>query len=530
MKRWLIILALASVIAVPFVLRPKAESISSSDDVLVLITPHNEAIRHEFGLAFANWYEARTGRTVALDWRVIGGTSEIARFLASEYTASFRYHWERTLRKPWNFSVQGSFADGRLLDDASALEKEARAAFLASNVSCGIDLFFGGGPYDFIRQARMGQLVETRVFETHPEWFTPDIIPSEYAGEGYYDPEHRWTGTVLSSYGMIYNQDVLTLREIEQPPQQWEDMRDPRLLGSIALTDPTKSGSIAKAFENVIQQQMQGELDKTPDDEARAVRAGWVRGLQLLQLAAANARYFTDSSQKPPIDVAAGNCAIGMCIDFYGRQQAEAVRRRGDSARVDYVSPPGGSVSSVDPIGILRGAPNHEVAELFIEFVMSMDGQKIWNFKPGVVGGPRHFALRRLPVRRDFYREEHKPFRSDPEDEPYAAGEQLIYRAHWTGALFREMSFVIRVMGFDAHQELVAAWRAINDAGQPAAAMAVLQDMSAIDYDTAQGLIKNTLGSRNKVEELQLAKKLGNHFREQYAKAAQIARAHSPSR
>ena len=524
MKRWLIILALATVIAVPFVLRPKSKSTSSADDVLVLITPHNEAIRHEFGSAFATWYEARTGRSVALDWRVIGGTSEIARFLASEYMASFRYRWETELGKPWNFAIQGAFSDGRLPPDASNMEQAARATFLESDVSCGIDLFFGGGPYDFIRQASMGQLVKTRVFETHPEWFAPEVIPLEYAGEGYYDPEHRWTGTVLSSYGMIYNRDVLTLLGIEDAPVQWDDLRDPRLLGSIALTDPTKSGSIAKAFENVIQQQMQTELDVTPADEERAVRAGWTRGLQLLQLAAANARYFTDSSQKPPIDVAAGNCAIGMCIDFYGRQQAEAVRRRGDSSRVDYVSPPGGSVSSVDPIGILRGALNHEVAELFIEFVMSMDGQKIWNFRPGVAGGPQHFALRRLPVRRDFYTEELKPFRSDPEDEPYAASEQLIYRPEWTGALFREMSFVIRVMGFDAYQELVAAWETINAAGQPAEAMAVLQDMSAVDYDTARSRIKNVIGSRNKVEELLLAKELGNRFRQQYAKAAEIAR------
>ena len=92
------------------------------------------------------------------------------------------------------------------------------------------------------------------------------------------------------------------------------------------------------------------------------------------------------------------------------------------------------------------------------------------------------------------------------------------------------MSFAIRVMGFDAHQELVAAWRTINEAGQPAAAMAVLQDMSAIDYDTAQGLVKNVIGSRNKVEELQLAKTLGNHFRQQYAKAALIAREHAQAR
>jgi len=525
LKRWAILGTLALVIAIPFLLRPSAKSVSAADDVLVIITPHNEAIRHEFGLAFTRWYEARTGRSIAIDWRVIGGTSEIARFLAGEYTAAFRNHWERELNRPWNFQVQSAFLDGRLPDDASEDEQLARSTFLNSTVSCGIDLFFGGGPYDFIRQARMGTLVPTRVFEKHPDWFVPEVIPYEYAGETYWDSDHRWVGTVLSSYGIIYNRDVLRLRGINEPPARWDDLGNPKLKGTVALTDPTKSGSIAKAFENVIQQQMQAELTDAPADEEGAVRRGWIRGLQLLQLAAANARYFTDSSQKPPIDVAAGNCAMGMCIDFYGRQQAEAVRRRGDSERVDYVSPPGGSVSSVDPIGILRGSPNAEAAELFVEFVMSMDGQKIWNFEPGTPGGPQHFALRRLPVRRDFYTPEMKVFRSDPEDEPYAAGEQLIYRAEWTSYLFREMSFIVRIMGFDTHTELTEAWGEIIAADMPPEALAVLQDMSAVDYEIARGAVKDVIRSRNKAQELEMAKRLGNHFRQQYAEAARIARA-----
>ncbi|MCF3651917.1 ABC transporter substrate-binding protein [Synoicihabitans lomoniglobus] len=534
MKRVVILLALALTIAVPFLLRPPQQSLGAADDTLVIITPHNEAIRHEFGLAFAKWYEARTGRSVAVDWRVIGGTSEIARFLEGEYVASFRNHWTNTLGRSWSNTVQGAFHDGRLPTDASPEEKEARAAFLDSNVGCGIDLFFGGGTYDFIRQARAGRLVPSRIFTTHPEWFAPEIIPQEFAGEEYWDQEHRWMGTVLSSYGLIYNRDALAHRGLSEPPAQWDDLRDPRLRGAIALTDPTKSGSIAKAFENVIQQQMQRRLyalEATATDhdaaarEAQAVREGWIDGLQLLQIAAANARYFTDTSQKPPIDVATGNCAVGMCIDFYGRQQAEAVRRRGDSVRVDYVSPVGGSVSSVDPLGLLRGARHEEVAELFIEFVMSMTGQKLWNFEPGTADGPEHFALRRLPVRRDFYVDDFKPMRSDPEDAPYEAKEQLIYRANWTGALFREMSLVIRIMGFDTHPELTAAWADIVAAGRPPEAMAVLQDMSAVDYETALSKIKATLGSRDKVLELELAKELGAHFRIQYARAAEIARA-----
>lgn len=523
-KRWIILGSLALVIAVPFLLRPSAKSVGTADEVLVVITPHNEAIRHEFGLAFASWFEEQTGRTVAIDWRVIGGTSEIARFLAGEYTAAFRYHWENNLSNRWDFSVQSAFLDGRLPEDASAAEKEARTAFLESNVSCGIDLFFGGGPYDFIRQARMGTLVPSRVFEKYPDWFSEDVIPYSYAGETYWDEDHRWVGTVLSSYGMIYNRDVLELRDIAEPPASWRDLGNPKLIGSVALTDPTKSGSIAKAFENVIQQQMQAALADYPTDEDKAVSEGWMRGLQLLQLAAANSRYFTDSSQKPPIDVASGNCAIGMCIDFYGRQQEEAVRRRGDSIRVGYVSPPGGSVSSVDPIGILRGAPNYEVAELFVEFVMSLEGQKIWNFAPGTPGGPQHFALRRLPVRRDFYEQPWSEFRSDPNDEPYAAGEQLIYRAEWTSYLFREMSFIIRVMGFDAHPELQAAWQEIIDAGMPQEAIDVLQDMSVVNYELARTEVRDIIQSRNKTLELELAKELGNHFRKQYGRAAQIAR------
>jgi len=191
---------------------------------------------------------------------------------------------------------------------------------------------------------------------------------------------------------------------------------------------------------------------------------------------------------------------------------------------VGYVSPPGGSVSSVDPLGILRGAPNHEAAELFVEFVMSLDGQKIWNFAPGTAGGPQHFALRRLPVRRDFYRDDWKQFRSDPDDEPYAAGKQLIYRAEWTSYLFREMSFIVRVMGFDTHAELRDAWQELIDADLPPEALAELQDMSVVNYELARGNIKDVIQSRNKARELELAKDLGNHFRAQYRRAAEIAR------
>jgi hypothetical protein len=262
----------------------------------------------------------------------------------------------------------------------------------------------------------------------------------------------------------------------------------------------------------------------TKEIEDRAVRDGWDEGMRILRLIGANARYFTDSSQKPPIDVSQGNSAAGICIDFYGRYQAEAVKRRDDSGRLVYVTPRGGTVSSVDPIGLLRGAPHREVAEDFIEFTLSMAGQKLWNFKVGTPGGPVRFALRRLPVRKDYYAHtEWRQYRSDPEAEPYNVEDQLIYEPKWTGSLFREMSFSIRVMCLDTHAELVEAWKAIIAAGMPPRAMAELNDMSMLSYDRMFGPIRQALNSKNKVDEVRMANELGNQLRAQYRRAEDLA-------
>lgn len=538
-KQGIIIFTLLATLVLPFALRPAKEARAKADETLVIISPHNEAIRHEFGIAFAKWYRERTGRTVALDWRLIGGTSEIARYLESEYTASFQNHWTRGLKRKWSNDVLNGFANGSLPKDAPEEAKAARAAFLASDVSCGIDLFYGGGSYDFIRQAQAGRLVDSGIMKMHPEWFTEEVIPETFAGEAYWDKDGLWVGVVLSSFGIVANKDSLERLGVETPPRSWMDLADPRYAGEVALADPTKSGSIAKAFENVVQQQMQRTVfermatarfaseEAMKAAEARAVADGWAEGIRLLQRIGANARYFTDSAQKVPIDVAAGDCAVGMGIDFYGRQQQEAVRRRGANDRMTYVTPEGGAVASVDPVGLLRGAPNRAAAVAFIEYSLTMEGQKLWNLKPGVEGGPEYFALRRLPVRKDFYTLPGiTELMSDPEEQPYAEqADRLIYRPEWTGRLFRELAFTMRVMCLDTQPELKRAWRALIDAGMPEEALAVFQDVSAVSYEEAGGRIRAALRSKNKVDEIKLANELGNRFRAQYLRVVEMAKA-----
>jgi hypothetical protein len=61
-----------------------------------------------------------------------------------------------------------------------------------------------------------------------------------------------------------------------------------------------------------------------------------------------------------------------------------------------------------------------------------------------------------------------------------------------------------------------------------AQALAVLQDMSAISYERTTKDIRARLGSRNKVDEVRLAKDLAEAFRANYAKAQAIAEGAGP--
>ncbi|MDA0348549.1 MAG: ABC transporter substrate-binding protein [Verrucomicrobia bacterium] len=535
-KNIVIISLLTLVVGLPFLFRNKEEVAAPGTASVIIVTPHNESIRHEFGRGFREWYREKTGKDVVVDWRVLGGTSEIARYLQGEYTAAFRSHWTNDLGNKWNTEVQVSFADlSQVFDNTpndDTVKERARRAFLESEISCGIDVFFGGGNYDHNRQAQIGNTVASKLFETHPDWFGEGGIPELLSGERYWDPEGRWMGSVLSSYGMIYNLDSLNRLGIDEPPQHWWDLEDPRLFGEVAVCDPTKSGSITQAFEMIIQQQIQIRLAEfksaghSPEEaEALAVRVGWESGLRLIRRISGNAQYFTDSSMKPSIDVSLGQAAVGMTIDFYGKFQVESVDSRAALHRLGFVTPKGGSTISADPISLLRGAPNKELGEAFLEFVMSLEGQKLWSFKanPQQEGAPHRFSLRRTAIRPDIYSPANMPLMSDPDYQPFERASEFSYHAEWTNPLFSEIRFLIRVMCLDLHPELKEAWAALLENKFPAEATRVFDDMSLISYDAVFEKYAPTIGSGNPEAEVVLARELGTLFRNQYKEVLRLA-------
>jgi iron(III) transport system substrate-binding protein len=546
-KEALVVAAMLATLAGPFLLRPAGTTGPSRyDRRLVVMTPHHELIRREFGQAFSRHWKEKTGEVVFVDWRVPGGTSDIALMLKSEYLAAFQQHWEKELGREWTGKVAGACLDGKTVFSEGSEEERARKAFLESEAGIGVDLFFGGGPYDFQQQARAGVLVAgtkagkwglPAVREAHPEWFSESGIPETLSGETFRDKEERWAGTCLSSFGIVFNRDVLRRLGIEKEPGSWEDLADPRLMGQVALSDPSKSGSVTKAFEMVIQQKMReahdelkgrpqgGRLKKSDKElEEEAVREGWMEGLRLIQRIAANARYFTDSSPKIPLEVSRGDAAAGMCIDYYGRSAEEQTRGKEGRSRVGFVAPVGGTAVSVDPVGMLRGAPDSELATGFMEFVLSDAGQGLWGLKAGVPGGPKSVALRRLPVRRDWYQESRTPMMSDAEERPFEKAKLFHYEAEWTGPVFNAVRFLIRVMCVDAHSELREAWAELARAGFPKEATEAFHEIGLIHFANAATNVTQTLASRDKAQETRLARQLGEAFRKQYELAARLAR------
>ncbi|MEM7682540.1 MAG: ABC transporter substrate-binding protein [Planctomycetota bacterium] len=273
-------------------------------------------------------------------------------------------------------------------------------------------------------------------------FFQTAFPQAELGGSPLYDPELRWVGVVLSSFGVVYNVHAYERLGLE-PPTRWSDLARPELSHWVALANPSHSGSVRQAYNIALQ------------------RTGWNDGWWTLRRAFANARYFATSATKVPLDVSKRDAAAGLCIDFYGRFQAS------DSpGRVGYVDPweptPSGGRASLtfteaDPISMLRGAPNREVAGQFVRWLISQEGQLVWQLKAGAEGGPEQFELRRQPIRKDLY----GPGQAAWTDRELDAFESARALPQGTPSYFGSVAAVSNAMAIDIHQELSSAWEAI---------------------------------------------------------------------
>jgi iron(III) transport system substrate-binding protein len=357
MRRFILPILFLIVLATPLVLgriyRGAGSSALAPRDALqlVVVTPNVESIRREFGEAFSAWHQQKYGQAVFVDYRMLGGASDIVRFFETSRDAMF--------------AKQGTF---------------------------GIDVAWGGGDFLFDKRLKRAGVLEP--IKLPDELLRYALPRPQLGGVDLYDAKDgTWYGASLSSFGICFNRDVCRYLNVSEP-RTWSDLADPRFAGWLVLADPTRSGAANQAFMTIVERAM---LDA--HDAHQSENAGWARGMGLIRQIAANARLFTDASSSIPNVVASGDAAAAMTIDFYGRSEVEAV---GES-RMGYVEPSGATSVTPDPIAVVKGAPHREPAIRFVEFVLSPQGQRLWLTRAGAPGGPRLTSLRRLPVAPDAY-------------------------------------------------------------------------------------------------------------------------------
>ncbi len=525
------ILPMVILLAIPLAMRPRgiAEETDGEAAELIVLTPHAEPVKAEFAGAFDEYYFRKYGRHVKIEFRSVGGTADIVRYIADRFEAEFRRLYQsQGLQPKWQDYFGGIFANPGIDPEnhPDKLERHIRRSFLESNTGIGVDIFWGGGSYDHRRHALRGFAADGGAAGRHPEYFAPEVIPQEFAGELIYDPQGRYYGVCLASFGICFNPDRIRDLPSAAVPSRWSDLGDPAFFNSIVVSDPAKSGSANKCFESIIQQTMA---------EAGGLPEGWANGMNLIKRIIANSRAVTDSAGKVTRDIAAGDAAAGMAIDTYGLSSSEWSGRLWDGKpRIHYVPPKGGTAISADPVQILRGAPNRKTAEEFVDFLLSADGQKLWNYRVGTPGGPRKYSLRRPPVRKDMYRAEHLQYFADPGYNPYEAGAGFTYRPQWTSPYFNLIRTLIKCIALDVQPELAAAWRAITEAGGPEKVPEAMEEFNKLpfSYDEAgaAAALLRVSGSHTVLDVAAICRRWSANAAAHYRRAAELARQHTGER
>lgn len=373
-------------------------------DKLVLITPHHQNIRYEFEQAFVQYYQENFGKKVELEWRDVGGgSSSILRYLQNVYERS---------------------------DTAE------------------IDILFGGGEYPFQFLDNEGLL--------EPLTLQDDVlvnIPAVFGGMELYSKKKTWCGNVLSSFGFLYNKQLLEQLNIK-PPTKWEDLASDQYFNMSVQGDPTQSGSTAAAFEMIVQSEAEWH-------------AGWAKLLSILS----NTKKFTESSGAAANAPGLGEAVVSVCIDFYGTMRvADAPDKLG------YISPKGQTGYTPDPIGILKNPPHPQAAQRFVDFLLSIKGQALWALPVGHPDGPEKFLLNRTPIRKDFY----TIYDEDTPEwiaRPYSDGAEMTVDAELRSIRYGVLAQLVRAAAMDNLKFMKDARKKLIDRQYPKELMEIFYQL-----------------------------------------------------
>jgi len=357
--------------------------------------------------------------------------------IQNEFGGAFEdYYRERT-----GYECKVVWRDmGGTSDDLRFIKSE----FVKRPQGIDLDVFFGGGNDPYM------QLKELDVLERYqvPSEILSGI-PADISGVPLYDPDYTWYGTAISGFGVMYNKELLGRLGVQEP-KRWEDLADPKLFTWVGAGDPRHSGTVHMMYEIILQAH------------------GWRKGWEIICAIGGNTRQFVQNAGDIARAVAAGQVAAGGAIDFYAWTQIDRV----GADKVGFAMPEGLSVINTDSIAILKGAPHADRAKMFVDFVLSEEGQKLWYLQAGMQGGPKKESLFRMPVRRELY--DKYGAQSPVKGNPFTWGAGLKYDAALGTKRYEALNDLIGATVVDTHELLVEAWQMAVETETTRAAMSAM--------------------------------------------------------
>ncbi|MCM8785198.1 MAG: extracellular solute-binding protein [Candidatus Omnitrophica bacterium] len=304
--------------------------------------------------------------------------------------------------------------------------KYVESLFKKNPEGIGIDIFFGGGLSPYLKLKSENLLLKYKL----PQNLLKKI--SKYcAGIPNYDNEFYWYGVVLSGFGILYNKRALKFLNLPDA-KTWKDLGNPVYYSLIGAADPRHSGSMHMMYEIILQ------------------TYGWEEGWKTIFSISGNTKNFSTSASEVARETSIGEAVLSLCIDSYALAQIEVNGKE----NMGFILPENETVINPDCIGILKGAPNIEIAKRFVDFLFTYEGQLLWIQKKGKKGGPKEYSLNRFPVMPEIY--------NDPQLEidinPYKIKNTIKYDFQLAANRWNLIDDMIGCLIIDCHSELKKAW------------------------------------------------------------------------
>ena len=300
----------------------------------------------------------------------------------------------------------------------------------------GVDILWGGGPTLFDQMQRDGNL-EAMNWTSIEEVL--DRVPDEIAGADMkrYDGNGDviWCAAAISSFGFTVNHAFLDAYALPTPTN-WTDLSQP-IWGSLLPTATLAMGNAPKTTSN------------TRIYEIITQGMGWDTGWITMARMAGSARLYQGSVQT---QAAAENQEVGvsMSIDFYG------YNTQLNNPDCEYILPEGETIVNGDPIAIVKDTPKMDLAEGFVDFVLSPEGQAVW-LSPGISRMPVLGEAFLTPYGSGFP-EMYAIFNDTLENQGIEFNDTLSVEINTAFTAYFEAVFN------DAHDNLVNCWKALVDA------------------------------------------------------------------